>query len=189
MLRKLREAHGELSVSARTMRRYIESLRPSVVAKQERYYEPVLDMEPGVQCQVDGGELRGVRIGGVERTVYLMVFVLSYSRLMYVAASAQPIDTAELIRMHDAALRYFAGRPHECVYDQTKLVVIEEQFRELRLNERFARYATTAGFAIHACEGYDPESKGKVEAGVKYVKEGQQVLGAHGVPAPTRRGV
>jgi len=24
-----------------------------------------------------------------------------------------------------------------------------------------------AGFRIHACEGYDPESKGKVEAGVK----------------------
>jgi len=27
-----------------------------------------------------------------------------------------------------------------------------------------------AGFSIRACEGYDPESKGKVEAGVKYVK-------------------
>jgi hypothetical protein len=55
-------------------------------------------------------------------------------------------------------------------YDQTKLVVIEEEFRELSLNERFARYATTVGFRIRACEGYDPESKGKVEAGVKYVK-------------------
>src|SRR3546814_16548128 len=32
-------------------------------------------------------------------------------------------------------------------------------------------FATTAGFRIYACEGYDPESKGKVEAGVKYVKQ------------------
>jgi transposase len=171
VLRKLEAAHGELSVSSRTMRRYIEQLRETVVGKQARYYEPVLDMVPGEQCQVDGGELRGVLIDGVETTVYLMVFVLSYSRLMYVVASLRPIDTGELIRMHDAAFRYFGGQPKECVYDQTKLVVIEEAFRELRLNARFARYATTAGFTIRACEGYDPESKGKVEAGVKYVKD------------------
>lgn len=170
VLRKLCEAHGELAVSARTVRRYLRELQATVTLKQERYYEPVLDMAPGVQCQVDGGELRGVMIGGVATTVYLMVFVLSYSRLLYVAASARPIDTAELIRMHDAAFRAFGGRPRECVYDQTRLVVIEEQCRELALNERFARYAASAGFAIRACRGYDPESKGKVEAGVKYVK-------------------
>jgi len=61
--------------------------------------------------------------------------------------------------------------PEECVYDQTKLVVISETFRELNLNQHFYQYATTAGFRIHACEGYDPESKGKVEAGVKYAKQ------------------
>ena len=182
VLRKLQAAHGELSVSSRTMRRYIEGLRKTIAPKQERYYEPVLDMAPGVQCQVDGGELRGVVIDGVETTVHLMVFVLSYSRLMYVAASPRPIDTAELIRMHDAAFRYFGGRPRECVYDQTKLVVIEEQFRELTRNERFARYATTAGLRIRACEGYDPESKGKVEAGVEYVKND----GLHGASFANR---
>jgi len=123
-----------------------------------------------VQCQIDGGELRGVMIGGEERTVYLMVFVLSYSRLLYVAASPRPIDTAALIRLHDAAFRAFGGCPKECVYDQTRLVVLAEECRELILNARFARYATTAGFSIRACRGYDPESKVEAEAGVKYVK-------------------
>ncbi len=183
VLRKREAAHWELSVSARTMRRYIEKLRETVLAKQERCYEPVLDMVPGVQCQVGGGELRGVRIDGVETRVYLMVFVLSYSRLMYVAASTRPIDTAELMRMHDSAFRYFGGRPEACVYDQTKLVVIEERFRDLRLNSRFARYATAAGFAIRACGGCDPESKGRVEAGVEFVKDdglyGEGFSGAH----------
>jgi len=61
--------------------------------------------------------------------------------------------------------------PQECIYDQTKLVVIHEIFRELELNQRFHQYATTAGFHIRVCEGYDPESKGKVESGVKYVKQ------------------
>ncbi len=57
------------------------------------------------------------------------------------------------------------------MYDQTKLVVLKEQYRELELNQRLAEYATHAGYAIRACEGFDPESKGKVEAGVKYVKQ------------------
>ena len=102
--------------------------------------------------------------------MHFVVFVLSYSRLMYVGLSPRPIDAVTFIRLHDAAFRYFGGRPEECVYDQTKLVVLHEQYRELDLSPAFAAYASAAGFRIHACEGYDPESKGKVEAGVKYVK-------------------
>jgi transposase len=171
VLRKLKAKVDQLAVSDRSVRRYIQALKDEISIKQERYYEPVIDMVPGVQCQVDGGELRGVMIGGQETTVYFMVFVLSYSRLMHVSLSARPIDTDLLIRHHDAAFRYFGGMPQECVYDQTTLVVINETFRELELNQRFHQYATAAGFHIRACEGYDPESKGKVEAGVKYVKQ------------------
>lgn len=171
VLRKLKAKVDSLSVSDRSVRRYIQDLKQEVSFKQARYYEPVLDMVPGEQCQVDGGELRGVMIAGKETTVYMMVFVLSYSRLMHVSVSAKPINTEMLIQQHDAAFRYFGGMPQECVYDQTKLVVISETFRELDLNQRFHQYATAAGLHIHACEGYDPESKGKVEAGVKYVKQ------------------
>jgi transposase len=170
VLRKLEDKVGTLEVSGRSVRRYIRTLRENVAFKHRRYYEPVLDMIPGVQCQVDPGEISGIMIGGKERTVYFLVFVLSYSRLMYVAVSPRPIDTDTFIRIHDRAFRYFGGCPEECVYDQTRLVVIKETFRELELNQRFHQYATGAGFQIRACEGYDPESKGKVEAGVKYVK-------------------
>ena len=169
VLRKLKERHRELGVSDRSARRYIKAIKETVSLRQRRYYEPVESL-PGVQCQVDGGELRGVLLGGEAATVHFVVFVLSYSRLMYAGLSPRPIDTATFIRLHDAAFRYFGGRPEECVYDQTKLVVLHEQYRELELNQAFAAYATAAGFRIHACEGYDPESKGKVEAGVKYVK-------------------
>ncbi len=171
VLRKLKAKVEPLDVSDRSVRRYIQALKDEISFKQPRYYEPVIDMMPGVQCQVDGGELRGVMIGGKETTVYFMVFVLSYSRLVHVSVSSQPIDTQTLIYQHDAAFRYFGGRPQECVYDQTKLVVIHEIFRELELNQRFHQYATAAGFHIRVCEGYDPESKGKVESGVKYVKQ------------------
>ena len=171
VMRKLKAKIDSLAVSDRSVRRYIRTLKDEISFKQPRYYEPVVDMMPGVQCQVDGGELRGVMIGDKETTVYFMVFVLSYSRLMHVSVSAQPIDTQTLIYQHDAAFRYFGGVPQECVFDQTRLVVIHEIFRELELNQRFHQYATAAGFYIRVCEGYDPESKGKVESGVKYVKQ------------------
>ncbi len=64
-------------MSDRSVRRYIQALKQEISFKQARYYEPVIDMVPGEQFQVDGGELRGVMINGVETTVYLMVFVLS----------------------------------------------------------------------------------------------------------------
>lgn len=169
--RRLRKSFPDLKVSERSIRRYVSKLKREAIEGQIRRYEPILDMVPGHQCQVDPGELRGVLINGVETTVYFVVFVLSYSRYMHVSVCYQPIDTTTFIRMHDAAFRYFGGRPQEMVYDQTKLVVIKELYRELELNERFSEYATHVGFDVFACEGYDPESKGKVEAGVRYVKE------------------
>jgi len=169
--RKLKAKVGDVGVSDRSLRRYVRAMKETVAIRQGRYYAPVLDLVPGVQCQVDPGELRGVQIGGIEQTVYFVVFVLSFSRLMYVAVAFEPIDTTCFLRMHDEAFRYFGGVPEECVYDQTKLVVIEEQYRELTVNQRFHAFATAAGFRVHACRGYDPESKGKVEAGVKYVKQ------------------
>lgn len=171
LARRLRDKVGELPASDRSIRRYVQALKQQVAAGQWRYYEPVMDVVPGVQCQVDPGELRNVWIDGEERTLYFVVFVLSFSRLMYVGVAFRPLDTEAFIRLHDEAFRYFGGVTEECVYDQTKMVVINEQYRELTLNQRFHQYATTAGYRIHACEGYDPESKGKVEAGVKYVKQ------------------
>ena len=171
LARRLQEKVGELPVSDRSLRRYVRALKQAVANGQWRYYEPVLDTVPGIQCQVDPGELRGVWVGDRARTLYFVVFVLSCSRLMYVGLSFRPLDTEIFIQLHDEAFRYFGGVTEECVYDQTKLVVIDERYRELTLNQRFHQYATTAGYRIHACEGYDPQSKGKVEAGVKYVKQ------------------
>ncbi len=168
--RKLETKIKEEAASERTYRNYVNGLKETMAVKQKRYYEPVIDMVAGVQCQVDPGEIRGVLIGGIPTTIYFTVFVLSYSRLMHVAVSDRPINTTLFIQMHDEAFSHFAGVVEECVYDQTKLVVIKEEFRETWFNEEFYRYAACAGFDIRVCEGYDPESKGKVESGVKYAR-------------------
>jgi len=170
IMRKLKDKEPSLDISYRSVRRYVKELKVEFNERQKRYYEPVLDMVPGCQCQVDGGEIRNVLISGKPVTVYFVVFVLSYSRLMYVSASDKPVNTGRFIEMHNEAFRYFNGASEECVYDQSKLVVISEEFREVKFNSVFYQYATSSGFDIRVCEGYDPESKGKVESGVKYVK-------------------
>ena len=167
---RLENKFGPLNLSDRTLRRYVAKIKRTIKVAQPRYYEPVLDMVPGAQCQVDPGELRNVMIGGVPKTIYFVVFVLSYSRYMHVSCAFKPIDTQKFIQMHDEAFRAFGGIPDEVVYDQTKLVAISEKYREVIVNQRFSQYASEAGYAIRVCEGFDPESKGKVESGVKYVK-------------------
>ena len=107
--RKLQRKYPDLALSSRTIRRYVKQLKQTVAGKQVRLYQPILDHVPGEQCQVDPGELRGVLINGQETTVHFVVFVLSFSRLMYVALSPKAINTERFIQMHDAAFRYFDG--------------------------------------------------------------------------------
>lgn len=80
VLRKLRSQGVEIAVSERTLRRYIESLRKSVIIKQSRYYMPVMDMVPGVQFQVDPGELRGIHL---RAATHLSFPLTSLNRFLY----------------------------------------------------------------------------------------------------------
>lgn len=168
--RKLENKGIKVEIKARAFRYYISSIKKEAVLKQRRYYAPVIDMLPGVQAQVDIGESRKVIIGGEKVRLYFTVMLLSYSRYMYCGFSLKPYNTRSFIDFHNEAFRYFDGIPDEIVYDQTKLVVIEEKYREVYFNEKYYEYATRMNFSPWVCEGYDPESKGKVEASVKYIK-------------------
>src|SRR3546814_18037466 len=63
LARRLQERRGELGVSSRSIRRYVQALKEQVATGQLRYYEPVPQSVPGIQCQVDQGEWGGVPIG------------------------------------------------------------------------------------------------------------------------------
>src|SRR5690606_37877513 len=56
--------------------------------------------------------------------------------------------------------------------DNAKTVVSERVGTAIRFNEDLLRFALEAGFTPQACWARDPESKGKVESCVKYVKRG-----------------
>jgi len=176
LLRKVKAQYPRITGKVRGFRKYLLPLRKRVNDKAFRHYAPVLDMQPGVQVQVDIGEESVCRHApsgneqGDRLKVYFVSFVFSYSRKGFVTFRGRCYDTDSFIGAHEQAFAYFGGIAEEYVYDQTKLVVIEERFREVLFNERFHQFALQHGFRIRVCEGYDPESKGKVERFIGYVK-------------------
>lgn len=153
--------------SARTVRRFVSRLRDK--QKRKRIYEP-FETPPGRQAMVDLAEKRRLRIGGGKRTVYLAAMILSYSRKKYVEWYDRPIDTQLFIEFHQRAFQNFEGIPQEIVYDQTKLAVLSEQYGEVEFNEEFFGFARWCGFQPYICRKFDPETKGKIESAIRYVK-------------------
>lgn len=84
----------------------------------------------------------------------------------YMEVSETPLG----FQAHDQAFKYFGGRPVEIVYDQDRVMVVSENAGDIIYTETFENYKNYAGFSIHLCRGNDPESKGKIESVIKYVK-------------------
>ncbi|WP_253940770.1 Mu transposase domain-containing protein [Fundicoccus ignavus] len=60
--------------------------------------------------------------------------------------------------------------PKEMVYDQDNILAVSENAGDLLLTHDFDAYHQALGFSIYLCRGEDPESKGKIERVVGYVK-------------------
>ncbi|HET6245305.1 MAG TPA: IS21 family transposase, partial [Bacteroidia bacterium] len=63
------------------------------------------------------------------------------------------------------------GTPDEVVYDQDKVFVSDENKGDIILTDKFRAYTREMDFSLHFCRKADPQSKGKVENVVKYVKQ------------------
>lgn len=172
LLRKVKERYQNITAKVRAFRNYIKPIRLKYKNTKIRNYHPVFNEISDGQVQVDPGEYNvSVDSSGRKMKVYFVSFVFSYSREMYAHFQNRPYKTEDFIKAHLEAFRYFGGVAKEYVYDQTKLVVIEEKYREVWFNHRFQQFALKYEFLPIVCEGYDPESKGKVERSVRYIKE------------------
>lgn len=98
--------------------------------------------------------------------------VLSHSRYKYVLWQTRPWTTADFVQAHIKAFDYFGGRPKQIVYDQDKVLAVSENHGDIIFTEGFQNYLSATGFDIFLCHGSDPESKGKIEAVIKYAKFG-----------------
>jgi len=170
----LRAAHGlDFAPSYRSVRLYVADLREELgyhtPAKIRQMCE-VIELEPGFQAQVDFGEKRMPDLYGKSVKVVFMCMVLSHSRMKFVLFQDKPFTTRDFIRAHDFAFQFFGGRTAEIVYDQDHLALVSENAGDLLLTTEFEDYRRYAGFSVRMCRARDPESKGKIEAVVKFVK-------------------
>jgi transposase len=166
--------HDFPSVSQKTVYNFVMWARqkyniPKVVLPRE--YAIVEETPYGKQAQVDFGEYNMRDAQGRRIKVYFFSMVLSRSRYKYVLFSQQPYTSMSAVRAHEAAFEYFRGIPLEIVYDQDKVFLSDENKGDLILTEKFKSYTAQRPFKVHFCRKADPESKGKIENVVKYIKQ------------------
>lgn len=170
---RLREADSSFKPSYRSVRLYVKTLRERegiAAPRKIRQYTEVAELPYGFQAQVDLGQKNIKDPYGRKVKVYIFAMVLSCSRYKFVCFQLEPFTAETFIQAHDRAFRFFGGRPSEIVYDQDRVMVVSENHGDIIFTERFESYKNYAGFSIRLCRGFDPESKGKIEAVVKYVK-------------------
>jgi hypothetical protein len=136
----------------------------------QREYCIVPELPWGKQAQVDFGEYN-MRDGQGKRVkVYFFTMVLSRSRCKFVYYSLTPFTSALTIHAHIKAFEYFGGIPREIVYDQDKVLLVDENLGNLIMTEVFQSFVQSMPFEPVFCRKSDPQSKGKVENVVRYVK-------------------
>jgi len=170
----LKEEHTEINVCERTVGNLINQLRkehaiPKIVYKRE--YEAIPDPPMGYQVQVDFGEMKLKGPDGIVHKLWFIAFVLSNSRQKYVKWLDRPFTTSDLIRTHENCLLFYEGMPVEFVYDQDHLILVSENNGDLIYTYEFAAYRQQRDFKIHICRKSDPESKGRIENVVGFVKK------------------
>lgn len=136
-----------------------------------RICEMVEDTLYGEQAQVDFGVYNMRNSQGQRIKVYFFTLVLSRSRYKYVSFSTIPFTSHTAIEAHENAFMFIEGIPATLVYDQDRVFMVDENKGDLILTDAFKNYSRDRGFKLHFCRKADPQSKGKVENVVKYVKQ------------------
>ena len=105
-------------VSARTVRRYVATLRAAVTSQEAFVHRSV---RPGTKMEVDFGE-SWVDIAGVPCKAKYLVATLPFSNAYF--AKAYPVERIEsLLDGIESAFRYYGGVVKRVVLDNTSLAV------------------------------------------------------------------
>ena len=170
----LKEYHPDfVHTASKTVYNFVMSVRQKYnipLEEPTREYFMVTELPYGQQGQADFGQYILRSSEDKRKRIYFFVMMLSRSRMKFVRFSHCPFTTSTAIEAHEEAFRFFCGVPFEVVYDQDRLFLIDEQSGELLLTQQFKEYVVQQGFQLHFCRKSDPQSKGKVENVVKYVK-------------------
>jgi transposase len=125
---------------------------------------------PGEQAQVDWGHFGKIELEGSERKLYGFVMTLSWSRHIFLRFYVNQ-GTANFQRGHIDAFNYFGGLvARELLYDNLKSVVLERIGKAIHFNPAILELAGHYRFKPVPVEPAEPEQKGRVERGIKFVR-------------------
>lgn len=129
-----------------------------------------MECGPGEEAQVDFGS--GAPIiapDGKRRKTNVFRIVLSHSRKAYSEATFTQ-TTEDFFRCLENAFAHFGGVPTTLVIDNLKAAVAHADWFDPELTPKVQSFCRHYGTTILPTKPYMPRHKGKVEAGVKYVK-------------------
>jgi transposase len=146
---------------------FIRKVRPEYGVVAVLRYET----KPGVQSQVDWSEFGRIEIDGKTKKLYCFNMILGYSRMRYIEFTLN-IDVTTLIKCHLNAFRYFGGCTDEILYDNMKQVVIHRALKtpDSTWHSKFEDFYKYCGFIPRLCRPYRPQTKGKIENTIGYVR-------------------
>jgi len=142
-----------------------ELVRPWREEERQRAYVR-FETGPGEQSQMDWGHFgnwQGQRL-------YAFALTLSYSRMRYVEFT-QRQDTETLLSCLVHAFHYLGGVTESILTDNMKTVVEDRSEGQIVWNRRFLDFAAYYGFVPRVCQPYRPQTKGKVEATIGFLKK------------------
>lgn len=131
----------------------------------------ILEFAPGEAAQVDfgkGPKLLDTRTGELVST-WVFVMTLAWSRHQY-AELVIDQTVATWLACHRHAFEWFNGVPERLIIDNPKCAITRACFHDPEVQRSYAELAEGYGFKLDPCPPRDPQKKGRVEAGVKYIK-------------------
>jgi transposase len=165
IFQRLREAGYEGGLTI--VKDYLASVRPR---RAPAFL--TLAFAPGECAQVDWAHYGSVSIGNTRRKLSFFVMVLCYSRLMYLEFTVS--QTMEhFLACHQHAFEFFGHRvPAKIMVDNLRSAVLQRLTGQAPVfNPRYLDFAQHHGFEIVPCAVGKGNEKGRVEAGVGYVKK------------------
>jgi len=171
----LKEHHQDLpDVCSKTVYNYTMYIRHKYnlpIDCLKREYFPIEELPYAEQAQVDFGVYNMKTSSGKQAKVFFFAMVLSRSRMKHVWFLDRPFTASDVSLAHEKSFEYFQGIPKTIVYDQDRTMVVDENIGNIILTSEFKRYTKSRSFKLHFCRKADPESKGKVENVIQYVKK------------------
>jgi len=173
---RLKEHYPDIrEVSSKTVYNYVMKVRfkyniDKVNDNHLRMMRKWADTPFGEWGQVDFGTTLMNTEGGSKHRIHFFVMVLGRSRQKYVYFQSVPFTSKTAIYAHQLSFEYLQGSPQKLLYDQDRVFTKGENFGDIVLTQDFGRYCSQEVFTPVFCRKADPQTKGKVENVVKYIK-------------------